>query len=153
MIELTFEKDGFVREQEGPEHKLSHFHCVLSNGQHVWQDDGRCEGLAWNRLAKYLEGNSLNIDEFWLEFKSNKKRLFVKPPAISWARGLVASLGGSNFSCHSIGIWDGNHFTRAYYSSPDLEVREFYISKIDWDLPNLIVRKEWPNNELKTVDS
>lgn len=145
---LNFEKTSEIREQEQPPLKLSHWKVVLNNGLHVWQNDMGADRLSWFALKDYLEQHQLHIVQFWLEYRSNRKLIAENPIGVYWARGFVAGLGGGEFQCHSVGIWDGSSFTKRFYSNPDLEVRECYQDKLDLESPNLI----WQKNELKITN-
>lgn len=66
MICKTFDKEYFEEK--------TYWIVELSNGETVYQDDGKnenCEHSAWIRLKKYIEDNNLSINKFYVRFRSN----------------------------------------------------------------------------------
>lgn len=66
MICKTFDKEYFEEK--------TYWIAELSNGETVYQDDGKNENYehsAWIRLKKYIEDNNLSINKFYVRFRSN----------------------------------------------------------------------------------
>ncbi len=66
-------EDDFTREQWLGQ---ARWNVRLSNGEHIFQDDGRPgqEQSAWLRLAGYVREHNLKIEAMWLQFRNEPPR-------------------------------------------------------------------------------
>jgi len=99
--------------------------AILSDGKIVYQDDfrpGIKEPSAWLRLKKYCEDHSVNITEFWLQFRSNRQLI-----------GQGAD--GYYFVKSAFGVW-GNPDT--YHGCVCGIYKDGKVSAIHWKIPEII---------------
>lgn len=113
--------DDFVQEQE--DNGMAHWVAELSNGQLVYQDDGRPNSTnsAWDRLARYLTTNNLKIRDLWLKFRSNELRFLPSnADGYYFCKAAAAFLGSTGFFSYNMGYLTNNKVVVYSYRVPEL---------------------------------
>lgn len=141
---LTKEYDNFIQERMEPPSKLPSFVAELSNGETVYQDDGRYvepSPFAWLRLKHYLTESNLNIEKLWLQYRSNKILVSSEAEGLYFCKGLIAGVGGDSSQCFVVGILKDGGFAKLYYSIPDLQLKDCFQDEVDYSSELLILRQ------------
>lgn len=105
--------------------------CVLTNGLHVYDDDGRYPTSPWLRLRDYCLSNRLKIESIYLRFRSHYEHL---PKAESYCF-IKSALGqwGSTQTIHyyNIGLCNQNQLMMYKYKVPELILDSKELRSID----------------------
>lgn len=115
----------------------------LSNGETVWQDDGRpgMEESAWVRLKNYCEANDLKIKNLKLKFRNNMPDVVYEGGDFFFSKLLRASFISSK------GTAKNDHF----YLIGVTEGDKVHIDK--WLVPALVVEESFERDRVDCEDN
>jgi hypothetical protein len=98
----------------------------LSNGETVYQDDGRPDAephSAWLRLKEYCAEKNLRIEEMYLQFRSHVEPIGIGHDGYYFCKGASGFLF-SEETLHSfvVGTLSGDTLSIRHYKTPELTV-------------------------------
>lgn len=118
----------------------------LSNGETVWQDDGRpglSEDSAWIRLKNYCEMNGYCIKSMRVEFRNNKpEQVYTGGEAYFFSK----LIRGAFSSAKKVEVFNSH-----YYLIGMLKEGKVHIDK--WLTPSLVVQDKYIRDAEKCKDN
>lgn len=135
---LTFTDDEFVRDR-------LRWVVDLSNGQTVYEDDGRSDVLpvsAWIRLKTYCQEKGLKITTMRLQFRSNVVHLPSNKPGYFFVRQAFGVWGEEeSYDAYVVGYMDegGPTVSVTRYKVPELTEIGRETRPVDYESPCLII--------------
>lgn len=124
---VSRQRDNYIQDIEN--HK-PHWHAYLTNGEEVFDDDGRLNlynnplPASWIRLKEYCESKNIGIDRIYLRFRSHYEHI-EKADGYMFKRGSLGSPGMK---------------TRNFFVIGRVVKDKIYVQK--WKIPELIVEEE-----------
>lgn len=138
MTSVCTEDDQYVRER-------LRWVAELSNGQTVYEDDGR-EGVmplsAWVRLKSHCEETNTNIVAMRLQFRSNIVELPRNKAGYFLVKQAFGVWGDSeSFNAYVAGYLEGDKVYVSKWKVPELTLIHEEVRVADYDSPCLIARQ------------
>lgn len=105
----------------------------LSNGEKIYQDDGRYGfyDKAWLRLMDYCYNNNLKILKLWITFRSHTEFIFENDgDGIFFRQGILAQIGYAR-KLYIFGIVKDDKIYAQYWRIPEVIWEDSVFDKIE----------------------